>query len=168
MANEPILTVIGNLTADPELRFTPSGSAVANFTIAQTPKTFDRNSNEWVEGEAVFMRCSIWREAAENVAESLSKGMRVIGVGKLKSKSYDAKEGGRRTVLEMELDAIGPDLRFATAKVERSARGNGEGAAARGGYGGNSGGSSGGVGGAWSNPAAGSASGWGNGGDAPF
>ncbi|UAV84806.1 putative ssDNA binding protein [Glutamicibacter phage BIM BV-113] len=131
MAGETLITVIGNLTADPELRFTPSGSAVANFTIASTPRTFDRQSNEWKDGEALFLRASVWREAAENVAETLTKGMRVIAQGFLKSRSYDTKEGERRTVMELEVQEIGPSLRYASAKVTRTARGNGEGAAGR-------------------------------------
>lgn len=124
MAGETTLTVIGNLTNDPELRFTPSGSAVANFTIASTPRTFDRQSNEWKDGETLFLRASVWREAAENVAESLTKGMRVIVSGRLKSRSYETKEGEKRTVIELEVDEIGPSLRSANAKVTRTNRGN--------------------------------------------
>lgn len=120
MAGETTITVIGNLTADPELRFTPSGSAVANFTIASTPRTFDRQSNEWKDGDTLFLRASIWREAAENVAESLTKGTRVIVSGRLKSRSYDTKEGEKRTVMELEVDEIGPSLRYATARVNRT------------------------------------------------
>lgn len=127
MAGETVITVIGNLTADPELRFTPSGSAVANFTIASTPRTFDRQSNEWKDGEALFLRASVWKEAAENVAETLTKGMRVIAQGRLKSRSYDTKEGDRRTVMELEIDEIGPSLRFASAKVARTQRSGGNG-----------------------------------------
>lgn len=123
MAGETTLTIIGNLTNDPELRFTPSGAAVANFTIASTPRTFDRQSNEWKDGDTLFMRCSIWREAAENVAESLTKGMRVVVTGRLKSRSYETKEGEKRTVIEMEVDEVGPSLRYATAKVTRATRG---------------------------------------------
>ena len=126
MAGETTITVIGNLVSDPELRFTPSGSAVANFTIASTPRTFDRQSNEWKDGETLFLRASVWREAAENVAESLTKGMRVIVEGRLKSRSYDTKEGEKRTVIELEVDEIGPSLRYANAKVNRTQRsGNG-------------------------------------------
>ena len=110
MAGETTITVIGNLTNDPELRFTPSGSAVANFTIASTPRTFDRQSNEWKDGETLFLRAAVWREAAENVAESLTKGMRVIVTGRLKSRSYETKEGEKRTVIELEVDEIGPSL----------------------------------------------------------
>ena len=129
MAGETTITVIGNLTSDPELRFTPSGSAVANFTIASTPRTFDRQSNEWKDGETLFLRASVWREAAENVAESLTKGMRVIVTGRLKSRSYETKEGEKRTVIELEVDEIGPSLRYANvprgfAKADGSNRGN--------------------------------------------
>lgn len=127
MAGETTITVIGNLTADPELRFTPSGSAVANFTIASTPRTFDRQSNEWKDGEALFLRASVWREQAENVAETLTKGMRVIAQGNLRSRSFDTKEGERRTVMELEVDEIGPSLRFASAKVTRTQRSGGSG-----------------------------------------
>lgn len=126
MAGETVITVIGNLTADPELRFTPSGSAVANFTIASTPRTFDRQSNEWKDGEALFLRCSIWKEAAENVAESLTKGMRVVAQGRLKSRTYDTKEGDKRTVMELEVDEIGPSLKYANAKVNRTQRAGGQ------------------------------------------
>ncbi|MFJ4168359.1 single-stranded DNA-binding protein [Paenarthrobacter sp. NPDC089714] len=122
MAGETTITLIGNLTNDPELRFTPSGSAVANFTVASTPRTFDRQSNEWKDGETLFMRCSLWREAAENVAESLTKGLRVIISGRLKSRSYETKEGEKRTVVELEVDEIGPSLRYAMAKVTRTQR----------------------------------------------
>jgi single-strand DNA-binding protein len=121
MANETIITVVGNLTGDPELRFTPSGSAVANFTIASTPRTFDRTSNEFKDGETLFLRASVWREAAENVAESLAKGMQVIAHGRLKSRSYETKEGEKRTVIEFEVDEIGPSLKYANAKVTRKA-----------------------------------------------
>jgi single-strand DNA-binding protein len=122
MAGETTITLIGNLTNDPELRFTPSGAAVANFTVAATPKTFDRNSNEWKDGETLFMRCAAWKEMGENVAESLTKGMRVVVTGRLKSRSYDTKEGEKRTVIELEVDEIGPSLRYATAKVTRTQR----------------------------------------------
>lgn len=143
MAGETTITVIGNLTGDPELRFTPSGSAVANFTVASTPRTFDRQSNEWKDGETLFLRASIWREAAENVAESLTKGMRVIVSGRLKSRTYDTKEGEKRTVMELEVDEIGPSLRYANAKVNRTQRSGGQGGgfgAGNGGQGGNFGG----------------------------
>ena len=134
MAGETLITIIGNLTSDPELRFTPSGSAVANFSIASTPRTFDRDSNEWKDGETLFLRASIWREAAENVAETLTKGMRVIASGRLKSRSYETKEGEKRTVIELELEEIGPSLRYARAKVERTQSNNG--GQAGGGFGG--------------------------------
>ena len=183
MAGETTITVVGNLTNDPELRFTPSGSAVANFTIASTPRTFDRQTNEWKDGETLFLRASIWREAAENVAESLVKGTRVVAQGRLKSRSYETKEGEKRTVMELEIDEIGPSLRYASAKVTRTQRssnnggfggGNGNG----GGQGGFNGGSNQGWGGGqqsqsgtpasdpWGAPAgAGSGGGWGNGAD---
>jgi single-strand DNA-binding protein len=138
MAGETIVTVVGNLTADPELRFTPSGAAVASFTIASTPRTFDRNSNEWKDGDALFLRCSIWRQAAENVAESLQRGMRVVAQGRLKQRSFETREGEKRTVVEMDVDEVGPSLRYATAKVNRTQRGSSSG----GGYG-SSGGDSG-------------------------
>jgi single-strand DNA-binding protein len=127
MAGETQITVVGNLTGDPELRFTPSGSAVANFTIASTPRTFDKTTNDWKDGETLFLRASVWREAAENVAESLTKGTRVVAQGRLKSRSYDTKEGEKRTVMELEVDEIGPSLTYASAKVTRTQRGgNGE------------------------------------------
>ncbi|MDT5283616.1 MAG: single-strand DNA-binding protein [Mycobacterium sp.] len=137
MAGDTIITVVGNLTADPELRFTPSGAAVANFTVASTPRTFDRQSNEWKDGDALFMRCSIWREAAENVAESLTRGSRVIVQGRLKQRSYETREGEKRTVVELEVDEIGPSLRYATAKVNKASRSGGGG----GGFGSGGGGS---------------------------
>lgn len=122
MANDTIITVVGNLTADPELRFTQSGVAVANFTIASTPRTFDRQRNEWVDGEALFLRSTIWRDAAENVAESLEKGSRVIAQGRLQQTSFTDREGNDRTAIELQVDEIGPALRYATAqpnKVDR-------------------------------------------------
>lgn len=124
MAGETLITLVGNLTADPELRFTPSGAAVANFTVASTPRTFDRQSNEWRDGDAMFISCAVWRQAAENVAESLQKGMRVIVQGRLKSRSYETREGERRTVFEIDVDEIGPALKYATAKVARTSGGN--------------------------------------------
>ncbi|AYA24455.1 single-stranded DNA-binding protein [Rhodococcus rhodochrous] len=139
MAGDTVITVVGNLTADPELRFTPAGAAVANFTVASTPRVFDRQSNEWKDGEALFLRCNIWREAAENVAESLTRGSRVIVQGRLKQRSYETREGEKRTVVELEVDEIGPSLRYATAKVTKAGRGGGGG-----GFGGSSGGSGGG------------------------
>lgn len=126
MAGETPITVIGNLTSDPELRFTPSGSAVANFTIASTPRTLDRQSNEWKDGETLFLRASIWREAAENVAETLTKGMRVIASGNLKMRQYD-KDGEKRTSTELEVQEIGPSLRYANAKVNRTQRSSNQG-----------------------------------------
>ncbi len=131
MAGETVITLIGNLTADPELRFTPSGAAVANFTVASTPRTFDRQSNEWRDGDAMFINCAVWRQAAENVAESLQKGMRVIVQGRLKSRSYETREGERRTVFEIDVDEIGPALRYATAKVTRTSGGGGQGGGSR-------------------------------------
>ncbi len=127
MAGETIITVVGNLTADPELRFTPSGAAVANFTVASTPRTLDKGTNEWKDGEALFLRCSVWRQAAENVAESLQKGMRVVVQGRLKQRSYETKEGEKRTVVELDVDEIGPSLKYATAKVNKTTRGGGGG-----------------------------------------
>lgn len=127
MAGDTVVTIIGNLTQDPELRFTPSGAAVANFTVASTPRAFDRQSSEWKDGETLFMRCSIWRDAAENVAESLGRGTRVIVSGRLKSRSYETKEGEKRTVVELEVDEIGASLRYATAKINRTQRGTGGG-----------------------------------------
>ena len=138
MAGDTVITVVGNLTADPELRFTPSGAAVANFTVASTPRTFDKNTNEWKDGEALFLRCSVWRQAAENVAESLTRGTAVIVQGRLKQRSYDTKEGEKRTVYELDVDEVGPSLRWATAKVTKASRGGGSGGG--GGYGGNNGG----------------------------
>ncbi|HZX98315.1 MAG TPA: single-stranded DNA-binding protein, partial [Dermatophilaceae bacterium] len=145
MAGDTVITIIGNITGDPELRFTPSGAAVANFTVASTPRQFDRTSNEWKDGETLFMRCSVWRDAAENVAESLQRGTRVLVSGRLKSRSYETKEGEKRTVIELDVDEVGPSLKYATAKVNRTQRGTGSGgfngggnAAAAGGQGGGS------------------------------
>ena len=126
MANETTITLIGNLTTDPELRFTPAGAAVANFTIASTPRTLDRNSNEWKDGETLFLRSSVWRETAENAAESLTKGMRVIASGFLKSRSYE-KDGEKRSVTEFEIQEIGPSLKNASATVKKTQRGNSSG-----------------------------------------
>ena len=123
MAGETVITVIGNLTADPELRWTGNGAAVADFTIASTPRTYDRNAGEWKDGESLFLRCSVWRNAAENVAESLRKGMRVIAQGRLVQRSYETKEGERRTVVELQVDEIGPSLRSARAQVTRTNNG---------------------------------------------
>jgi single-strand DNA-binding protein len=138
MAGETVITVVGNLTADPELRFTPSGAAVANFTVASTPRNFDRQSGEWKDGDALFMRCNVWRQAAENVAETLTRGMRVMVSGRLRQRSFETREGEKRTVVELEVDEVGPSLRYATAKVNKVSRGSGGG-----GFGGGSGGSSG-------------------------
>ena len=121
MSNETIITIVGNLTDAPELRFTPSGAAVASFTVASTPRTFDKATSEWKDGDTLFLRCSIWREAAENVAESLTKGTRVIVQGRLKMRSYETKEGEKRTAIELEVDEIGPSLRYANAQVTRAA-----------------------------------------------
>lgn len=136
MAGDTQITVVGNLTGDPELRFISSGAAVVNFTVASTPRTFDRQSNEWKDGDTLFMRCSLWREAAENVAESLTKGMRVIVTGRLVARSWE-QNGEKRTVTEMQVDEVGPSLRYSTAKVTRTQRSGGGG-----GFGGGSGGGS--------------------------
>ncbi len=130
MAGETVITVVGNLVDDPELRFTPSGAAVANFRIASTPRTFDKQTNDWKDGDALFLTCSVWRQAAENVAESLQKGMRVVVQGRLKSRQYETREGEKRTVFEIDVDEVGPSLKYATAKVTRAQRSGG------GGYGG--------------------------------
>jgi single-strand DNA-binding protein len=122
MAGETPITVIGNLTADPELRFTPSGAAVANFTVASTPRQFDRQTNEWKDQETLFLNCSVWRQAAENAAESLQRGMRVIVSGRLKARSFETREGEKRTVFEIDVDEVGPSLRYATAKVTKTSR----------------------------------------------
>jgi single-strand DNA-binding protein len=135
MAGETVITIIGNLVDDPELRFTPSGAAVANFRIASTPRTFDRQSGEWRDGETLFLTCSVWRQAAENVAESLQKGMRVVVQGRLKQRSFETREGEKRTVFELDVDEVGPSLRSATAKVTKTTRSGGGG----GGYGGGQG-----------------------------
>jgi len=127
MAGDTVITVIGNLTDDPELRFTPSGAAVANFTVASTPRTFKRETNTWEDGDTLFLRCSIWRQAAENVAESLTRGTRVIVQGRLVSRSYEDREGQKRTVNELQVDEIGPSLTWATAKVTRASRQGGGG-----------------------------------------
>ena len=127
MANDTVITVIGNLTADPELRFPNSGAAVASFTVASTPRTFDRQANEWKDGEALFLRCSVWRDAAENVAESLEKGARVIVQGRLQQRSYTDRDGNNRTSVELQVDEVGPSLRYATAKPTKVQRGGGGG-----------------------------------------
>ncbi|WP_020574655.1 single-stranded DNA-binding protein [Actinopolymorpha alba] len=125
MAGETVITLVGNLVDDPELRFTPSGAAVANFRLASTPRTYDRQSGEWKDGETLFLTCNVWRQAAENVAESLQRGMRVVVQGRLKSRSYETREGERRTVFEVEVEEVGPSLRSATAKVTRATRSQG-------------------------------------------
>lgn len=148
MAGETVITVVGNLVDDPELRFTPSGAAVANFRIASTPRTFDKQTNEWKDGEALFLSCSIWRQAAENVAESLQRGMRVVVQGRLKSRSYETREGEKRTVFEIEVEEVGPSLKYATAKVTKASRGGGGG-----GYSGGGGQQGGGQQDPWATPA---------------
>ena len=144
MAGETVITVVGNLVDDPELRFTPSGAAVAKFRVASTPRTFDRQTNEWKDGESLFLTCSVWRQAAENVAESLQRGMRVIVQGRLKQRSYEDREGVKRTVYELDVEEVGASLRSATAKVTKTAGG---GRGGQGGYGGGGGGNGGGQGG---------------------
>jgi len=139
MAGETTITVVGNLVDDPELRFTPSGAAVANFRVASTPRTFDKQANEWKDGEALFLSCSVWRQAAENVAESLQRGMRIVISGRLKARSYETREGEKRTVFEIDVDEVGPSLKYATAKVTKTTRSGGQG-----GYGGGGGSSTGG------------------------
>jgi single-strand DNA-binding protein len=136
MAGETVITVVGNLVDDPELRFTPSGAAVANFRIASTPRTFDKQSNEWKDGDALFLSCSVWRQAAENVAESLQKGMRVIVTGRLTMRQYETREGEKRTATEIQVDEVGPALKYATAKVTRTTRSGGGGGYSGGGQGG--------------------------------
>ncbi|WP_250399975.1 single-stranded DNA-binding protein [Streptomyces cellostaticus] len=145
MAGETVITVVGNLVDDPELRFTPSGAAVAKFRVASTPRTFDRQTNEWKDGESLFLTCSVWRQAAENVAESLQRGMRVIVQGRLKQRSYEDREGVKRTVYELDVEEVGASLRNATAKVTKTSGGARGG---QGGYGGG-GGQGGGQGGGW-------------------
>lgn len=145
MAGETTITVVGNLVDDPELRFTPSGAPVANFRIASTPRTFDRQSNEWKDGDTLFLSCAVWRQAAENVAESLQRGMRVIVQGRLKSRQYETREGEKRTVFEIDVEEVGPSLRSASAKVTKTQRsGGGGGYSGGGGGGGYSGGGGGG------------------------
>ncbi|MGA5868198.1 single-stranded DNA-binding protein [Streptomyces cinereoruber] len=144
MAGETVITVVGNLVDDPELRFTPSGAAVAKFRIASTPRTFDRQTNEWKDGESLFLTCSVWRQAAENVAESLQRGMRVVVQGRLKQRSYEDREGVKRTVYELDVEEVGPSLKNATAKVTKTTGRGGQG-----GYGGGGGQQAGGGGGGW-------------------
>ncbi|MER5477389.1 single-stranded DNA-binding protein [Streptomyces sp. NPDC002734] len=147
MAGETVITVVGNLVDDPELRFTASGAPVANFRVASTPRTFDRQTNEWKDGESLFLSCSVWRQTAEHVAESLTKGMRVIVQGRLKQRSYDDNQGVRRTVYELDVEEVGPSLRSATAKVTKAAGGGGGARGGQGGYGGGGGQGGGGWGG---------------------
>jgi len=155
MAGETVITVVGNLVDDPELRFTPSGAAVANFRIASTPRTFDKQTNEWKDGDALFLSCSVWRQAAENVAESLQRGMRVVVQGRLKSRTYETREGEKRTVFEIEVEEVGPSLKYATAKVTRTTRSGGGGGYSGGGQQGGApqGGSGGGDVDPWATPA---------------
>jgi single-strand DNA-binding protein len=122
VTNETVVTVVGNLTADPEVRFTPTGLAVANFTVASTPRFFDRQGGEWKDGDALFMRCRVWREPAEHVAESLTRGMRVIVTGRLRQRSFETEEGETRRVIELDVDEVGPSLRYATTKVSKASR----------------------------------------------
>jgi len=144
MAGETVITVVGNLTDDPELRFTPSGAAVARFRVASTPRTLDKQSGEWKDGEPLFLSCQVWRQAAENVAESLQRGARVVVQGRLRQRSYETREGEKRTVYELEVDEIGPSLRYATAKVQKMSRSGGGGGG--GGFGASGGGNAGGGG----------------------
>jgi single-strand DNA-binding protein len=154
MAGDTTITLVGNLTDDPDLRFTPSGAAVANFTVASTPRFFDKQTNEWKDSEALFLRCSIWRQAAENVAETLQRGARVIVTGRLKQRSYETREGEKRTTFEVEVEEIGPSLKYATAKVTKTSR-----------SGGSSGGGSGGGNDPWATPVGGAGSNAGGGSD---
>jgi single-strand DNA-binding protein len=169
MAGDTQITVVGNLVDDPELRFTPSGAAVANFRIASTPRTFDRQTNEWKDGEALFLSCSVWRQAAENVAESLQKGMRVVVQGNLRSRQYETREGEKRTVFEIQVDEVGPSLRYATAKVTRTQRSGGSsyGGGQQGGQQGGGQGSAPADNDPWATPQAGAPQGGGSGGGAP-
>jgi single-strand DNA-binding protein len=147
MAGDTQITVVGNLVSDPELRYTPTGVAVANFRIASTPRTFDRQANEWKDGDSLFLTCNVWRQAAENVAESLQRGMRVIVQGRLHQRSYETREGEKRTVFEVEVDDVGPSMRNASAKVTKSNRSGGGSGGFGGGGGGGTGGGGGGTGG---------------------
>jgi single-strand DNA-binding protein len=165
MAGETPITVVGNLTADPELRFTPSGAAVANFTVASTPRTFDRQTNEWKDQETLFLNCSVWRQAAENAAESLTRGMRVIVQGRLKARSYETREGEKRTVFEIDVEEVGPSLKMATAKVQKTSRsGGGQGFGGDDPWASNQGASGGGQGGAGQGAGQGATQGGGQGG----
>jgi single-strand DNA-binding protein len=129
MAGDTTITVVGNLTSDPELRFTPSGASVASFTVASTPRFLDKGTNEWKDGDALFLRCSVWRQAAENAAESLHRGDRVIVTGRLKQRSFETREGEKRTVVEIDVEEVGPSLKYASARVNKAARGGGSGSA---------------------------------------
>jgi single-strand DNA-binding protein len=174
MAGDTQITVVGNLVSDPELRYTPTGVAVANFRVASTPRTFDRQANEWKDGDSLFLTCNVWRQAAENVAESLQRGMRVIVMGRLHQRSYETREGEKRTVFEIEVDDVGPSMRNASAKVSKSNRSGGGSGGGFGGGGGTSGGGNGGFGGGGqggqggSGGSAGGRSGGGGGGDDPW
>lgn len=137
MAGETVITIVGNLTADPELRTTRNGGTVANFSIAATPRTFDKQSNQWADGDALFLRCSAWSDLATHCAQSLAKGMRVIAQGRLQQRSYQANDGSQRTVIELQVDEIGPSLRYATAQVRKMQSGGYQGGNANGGFGGN-------------------------------
>jgi single-strand DNA-binding protein len=164
MAGETVITVVGNLTNDPELRFTPSGQAVASFTVASTPRTLDKQSNEWKDGDPLFLRCTVWRQAAENVAESLQKGTRVIVQGRLKQRSFETREGEKRTVVELDADEVAPSLRYATARVNKAGRSGGN--SNFGGGGGGGGGDRGGSSGSYGSASGGSGGGSGNAGSA--
>ena len=174
MAGDTQITVVGNLVSDPELRYTPTGVAVANFRIASTPRTFDRQSNEWKDGDSLFLTCNVWRQAAENVAESLQRGMRVVVQGRLHQRSYETREGEKRTVFEVEVEDVGPSLRNASAKVTKSNRSSGSGGFGGGGGGGGFSGGAGGSGGAGSGGGQGGSGGYGGssgggrGGDDPW
>jgi len=161
MAGDTVITLVGNLVDDPELRFTPSGAAVAKFRIASTPRTFDRQTNEWKDGESLFLTCNVWRQPAENCAETLQRGMRVIVQGRLRQRTYDTKEGEKRTVYEVEVDEVGPSLLRATAKVTKAQRSGGQGAPG-GGFGGNGGGAGGGGGYNGGGQQGGGGGGWGS------
>ncbi|MFK0255404.1 single-stranded DNA-binding protein [Streptomyces sp. NPDC090445] len=162
MAGETVITVVGNLVDDPELRFTPSGAAVAKFRVASTPRTFDRQTNEWKDGESLFLTCSVWRQAAENVAESLQRGMRVVVQGRLRQRSYEDREGVKRTVFELDVEEVGPSLKNATAKVTKTTGRGGQG-----GYGGGQQGGGGG-GGGWGGAPSGGPQGGGGPSDDPW
>ena len=170
MAGDTQITVVGNLVSDPELRYTPTGVAVANFRVASTPRTFDRQANEWKDGDSLFLTCNVWRQAAENVAESLQRGMRVIVMGRLHQRSYETREGEKRTVFEVEVDDVGPSMRNASAKVSKTNRSGGAGGSGfgGGGTGGGGGGGNGGGGQGGSGGYGGSAGSRGGGGDDPW